>query len=126
MKNRITTAVFKCVLFFTFVFFQLSCSKDDPAPVAVTACFEDAYNGTYKGNDQSSIDEVTVKFTKTSCTTAKLESAILGNKNIKEINASGPGAFSGKLDNGTPVAIGLTGVTLAISCEGYGFSGTKQ
>ena len=126
MKNSITTLVLKCVLFFAFIFFQFSCGKDDPAPVAVTVCFEDSFNGTYKGNDQSSINEVTVKLTKTSCTTATLESAILGSKNIKELNASGPGGYAGKLDNGSPVAIALNNSNLSVSCEGYNFSGAKQ
>ena len=125
MKNRITTAVFKSVLFFTFVFFQLSCGKDDPAPVTVTACFEDAFNGTYNGIDSNVPGDVTVKFTKISCTSGKLESVLLGNKNIKDINASGPGSFSGKLNNNTPVAIVLSGVSLTVTCEGYAFTGSK-
>ena len=45
MRNSITKLILKSVLFSTFIFFQFSCGKDDPAPTAVTVCFEDSFNG---------------------------------------------------------------------------------
>ena len=127
MTNSITKLILKSVLFSTFILFQFSCSKDDPAPVAVTACFEDSFNGVYNGVDGNVPGDVIVKFTKTSCTSAKLESAALGNKNVKEITASGSGGgYTGKLDNGSAVSIALTNSNLSVTCEGYNFTGSKQ
>ena len=122
-----TKLVLQSVIFFTFVSFQFSCSKDDPAPVAVTACFEDSFNGVYNGIDANVPGDITVKFTKTSCTSATLESAALGNKNVKQITASGAGGgYSGKLDNGSAVSLALSNTSLTVTCEGYNFTGTKQ
>ena len=119
----------KLFLFLSIATLSLSsCSKDDATPAPVTACFEDSYNGTYTGTDGTFPLEpsVVVKLTKTSCTTATIESAILGNRNVKEINASSAGAYVGKLDDGKTISIGLSGSNLNISCTGYAnFSGSK-
>ena len=126
MTNSITKLILKSVLFSTLIFFQFSCSKDDPAPAVVTACFEDSFNGVYNGVDGNVQGDVTVKFTKTSCTSATLESVALGNKIVKEITSSGAGGgYTGKLDNGSAVSIALTNSNLSVTCEGYNFTGSK-
>jgi hypothetical protein len=118
----------KVFLFLSIATLSLnSCSKKDD-DVTTTACFEDSFNGTYKGTDGNYPlePEVIVKLTKTSCTTATLESAILGSKNVKELNASSAGAYVGKLDDGKQISIGLNGSQMNISSDGYAtFSGTK-
>jgi hypothetical protein len=119
----------KLFLFLSIASLSLnSCSKKDD-PVTVTACFEDSFNGTYKGTDGGYPlePEVIVKLTKTGCTTATLESSILGNRNVKDISASSAGAYVGKLDSGASISIGLSGSSLNVSSTGYAsFSGTKQ
>lgn len=127
MKISISTSITKILFVLTIASFIASCSKDKDVVTPVTACFEDTFNGTYLGSDSNFVDEVTVKLTKTSCTTATLESVSLGNRNVKEISASSPGAYVGKLDNGTAVSISLSGNNLSLSASGYAnFSGVRQ
>ena len=124
------------ILILSITFLSLtSCSKDDaPAPViplavpVVQSCFPETLNGNYLGQDgtQPHAGSITVKFTKIGCDTCKLESTVLGNKNVVSIAASAPTAYVGKLSDGSSVQIVLTGSDISIQCTGYAFAGTRQ
>ena len=109
-----------------------SCSKkDEPVSAnnpATQTCFLDSFNGTYVGQSGSTTtgDDVTVKLTKTGCTTCSFESVGMGNKTVTGLTASAAGGFTGKLNDGKDVAIALSGTSLSIASETYTFSGTKQ
>ena len=121
------------ILILSITFLSLtSCTKDDaPVPVvvpAVQSCFPDTLNGNYLGQDgtQPLAGNITVKLTKTGCDTCKLESTVLGNKNVVSLAASAPTAYVGKLSDGSAVQIVLTGSDISIQCTGYAFEGTRQ
>lgn len=107
-----------------------SCSKDDAAATnpAVQTCLLDSFNGTYVGQSGSTTtgENVTVKLTKTGCTTCSLESVGMGNKTVTGLTASAAGGYTGKLNDGKDVAIALSGNELSIAAETYSFAGTKQ
>lgn len=109
-----------------------SCSKDDaPAANLATACFEDAFNGTYSGNFVAGSENgtATIKFTKTSCTSATLECAdapSIGNRTISEIVASATGGYVGKISGGTTVSISASGNGISIVADGvFQYTGNK-
>jgi hypothetical protein len=94
----------------------VACKKDDP--VTVTACFADNYNGTYVGDLISggvpSLG-VSVKLTKTGCTTATIESSAFSTITINSLQASAQGGYSGTTSNNQSIAIALDRSTLSIS-----------
>ncbi len=107
-----------------------SCSKKDDTPAtnpATQTCFLDSYNGTYVGQNAGTVTgDATVKLTKTGCETCTFTSVELGNKSVVGLAASSNGGYAGKLDDGSGVAIALTGTQLSVQCDGYSFGGTKQ
>jgi hypothetical protein len=114
------------LLLFIGVFALSSCSKED---VKKTSCFQDSYNGTYSGtgkiNGVSVPGIMTVRLTKLSCESCKIQS---GGETvtITSLEESTDGQFVGKDSNGDTARIDVTGTNLEVDTEEIEFSGTKN
>ncbi len=114
------------LLLFIGVFALSSCSKED---VKKTSCFQDSYNGTYSGtgkiNDVSVPGIMTVRLTKLSCESCKIQSGS-ETVTITSLEESTDGQFVGKDSNGDTARINVTGTNLDVDTEEIEFSGTKN
>ena len=121
MKKVLT---FTAVLVVAAIAFS-SCKKDTP-PITVTSCFEDTYNGTYTGDLVVGVSNSTssIKITKISCTSAKLESSAFTTITVNSLNASAAGSFSGTTDANQSIALVLSSNSAQISGP-IAFNGTR-
>lgn len=106
-----------------------ACKKKEVivAPVAVTSCIEDSYNGTYTGTGMVGGTYYTgpLTFTKLSCTSAKLEAGST-IENLTSLTASNSGGYTGVNANNVSATIKLTNDTLDIAIGStMTFSGHK-
>jgi hypothetical protein len=120
MKNAAKLLVIALMMSFSFI----ACKKKtDPQ---VQSCFEDSYNGTYKGNGTiggTPSSDVTITLKKNSCTAASVSGDI--SKEITGLTASSGGGYAGKLSDGSEVSISLSGSSLSLSGKDFSFSGSK-
>lgn len=98
----------------------MSCNKD---------CFEDEYNGTYKGDytlNENAGNDGLLTFTKQKCTKAKV--VILNAEYIIDtVEEGAEGAYTGKTTNDEPVAINFTDNSIQVTIgNSLAFSGLKQ
>ncbi len=118
MSRSLKFFLFISVLFMGFV----SCEK-----TAVTACFPDSSEATYTGT--GTISNVpysgTLKLTKLSCTSAKIEAGSL-TETISSLDESSTGTFNGKTSDGAAASITLDGKNISVAITGrLTFSGDK-
>lgn len=128
MKTKLKQAaiISGCLL----VFGVTACKKKEAitAPVAVTSCFLDTYNGTYTGTGMvgGTYYNGPLTLTKLSCTSAKIE---VGSviQNITSLTASNGGGYTGVNANNESATIKLTNDTLLDVAIGttLTFSGNK-
>ncbi len=102
----------------------LACKKDKST--TVTSCFSDSYNGTYSGSLVSGgvPSQTTVKITKTSCTTATLESPGITTINIKSLNASSGGGYNGTTESNESISLSLDNNAIQVA-GAIAFNGSK-
>jgi hypothetical protein len=125
MKKLMKNALMAMTIVLGFGMSMTACKKEEANPV--TACFNDAYNGTYTGNLVSGGTPTlgtTVKVTKTGCQTADLTGPVLGTVRVTQLAASNNGGFAGKSDNGSDISIAVNGNNIEIA-GAVNFNGSK-
>lgn len=109
--------------------YDSNADKDDGSctfPVVI-ACISDAHNGTYTGSGTvNSIPntDMTLVFTKLSCTTCTIESGGV-TESVTNLEVAASGGYNGIDGNGNSISFTLTGLNLTVQSDEISFDGAQ-